>query len=98
MAHQVKKNSKGSLAVCIIVENMPVPADRRVWQEALAAWPVSYCVYGVMAHCSPLQRLQKLSVLTDIEFAWILLQHKGKWAGASGRAPDTSGYWTVTDR
>jgi len=30
--------------VCIIVENLPVPADRRVWQEARALTEAGYCV------------------------------------------------------
>ncbi|HZP01023.1 MAG TPA: glycosyltransferase family 4 protein [Terriglobia bacterium] len=31
-------------AVCIIVEDLPVPFDRRVWQEACALWEAGYRV------------------------------------------------------
>jgi glycosyltransferase involved in cell wall biosynthesis/peptidoglycan/xylan/chitin deacetylase (PgdA/CDA1 family) len=34
----------GKTAVCIIVENLPVPADRRVWQEAKALAEAGYSV------------------------------------------------------
>jgi len=36
--------SAGRTAVCIIVENLPVPADRRVWQEAKALAEAGYLV------------------------------------------------------
>ncbi len=36
--------SKQSTAVCIIVENLPVPFDRRVWQEARALQEAGYRV------------------------------------------------------
>ncbi len=32
------------VSVCIIVENLPVPADRRVWQESRALAEAGYCV------------------------------------------------------
>jgi glycosyltransferase involved in cell wall biosynthesis len=35
---------KGPVAVCIIVENLPVPPDRRVWQEARALTEAGYHV------------------------------------------------------
>lgn len=34
----------GATAVCIIVENLPVPLDRRVWQEARALSEAGYAV------------------------------------------------------
>src|SRR5208337_2449515 len=36
--------SKSPVPVCIIVENLPVPADRRVWQEARALTEAGYQV------------------------------------------------------
>src|SRR5271157_1713091 len=36
--------SESPVAVCIIVENLPVPADRRVWQEARALTEAGYHV------------------------------------------------------
>jgi len=36
--------SKTTVAVCIIVENLPAPADRRVWQEARALKEAGYHV------------------------------------------------------
>jgi glycosyltransferase involved in cell wall biosynthesis len=36
--------SERSIAVCIIVENLPVPFDRRVWQEACALRDAGYRV------------------------------------------------------
>jgi hypothetical protein len=35
---------KPPIGVCIIVENMPVPADRRVWQEARTLTEAGYYV------------------------------------------------------
>ena len=40
----MKKRTSGSVAVCIIVENLPVPADRRVWREARALVEAGYHV------------------------------------------------------
>ncbi|MGH9325253.1 MAG: glycosyltransferase family 4 protein [Terriglobia bacterium] len=34
----------GAIGVCIVVENLPVPLDRRVWQEALALRDAGYRV------------------------------------------------------
>ena len=39
-----KEMSESPVAVCIIVENLPVPADRRVWQEARALTEAGYHV------------------------------------------------------
>src|SRR5208283_5716631 len=36
--------SESPVAVCIIVENLPVPADRRAWQEARALTEAGYHV------------------------------------------------------
>ena len=39
-----KDADKRPIAVCMIVENLPVPADRRVWQEARALSEAGYRV------------------------------------------------------
>jgi len=44
MSTPAKEISKSPIAVCIIVENLPVPADRRVWQEARALSEAGYRV------------------------------------------------------
>src|SRR5271165_3449032 len=44
MEAPAKEISKSPVAVCIIVENLPVPADRRVWQEARALTEAGYSV------------------------------------------------------
>ena len=38
------RNDEKNIAVCIIVENLAVPADRRVWQEANALSAAGYSV------------------------------------------------------
>ena len=38
------RNNEKNIAVCIIVENLAVPADRRVWQEANALSAAGYSV------------------------------------------------------
>ncbi len=40
----MSNRSTDSVAVCIIVENLPVPADRRVWREAQTLHKVGYHV------------------------------------------------------
>src|SRR5271166_285508 len=44
METSAQEVAKSPLAVCIIVENLPVPADRRVWQEARALTKAGYQV------------------------------------------------------
>jgi glycosyltransferase involved in cell wall biosynthesis len=44
MAINSKKDVRPGCGVCIIVENQPVPADRRVWQEARALTGAGYSV------------------------------------------------------
>ena len=40
----MKPRVPGHVAVCIVVENLPVPADRRVWKEARALCDAGYQV------------------------------------------------------
>jgi glycosyltransferase involved in cell wall biosynthesis len=44
MEVQSDENPEKPVAVCMIVENLPVPADRRVWQEACALAEAGYHV------------------------------------------------------
>jgi glycosyltransferase involved in cell wall biosynthesis len=44
MEVQTDNHQKPTVAVCMIVENLPVPADRRVWQEARALTKSGYQV------------------------------------------------------
>jgi len=48
--------SNNPVAVCIIVENLPVPADRRVWQEARALTGAGYHVSVICPKASGFQR------------------------------------------
>jgi glycosyltransferase involved in cell wall biosynthesis len=57
--------SKKSTGVCIIVENLPVPFDRRVWQEAQALREAGYRVSVICPRGKGYERSRE--TLNDIE-------------------------------
>jgi glycosyltransferase involved in cell wall biosynthesis len=62
----LKKNGRAT-SVCIIVENLPVPLDRRVWSEARALRDAGYavsviCPKGNNAHTASYEILEEIHV------------------------------------
>jgi len=56
MEVQSDENLETRVSVCMIVENLPVPADRRVWQEACA---LAEAGYGVSVICPKAQGFEQ---------------------------------------